>query len=231
MKAQILHQTDSINNAPLVQEDLQQPALQPGYVRVRIRACGVCHTDLHLIEGELPDPKLPVIPGHEIIGVVDAVRDGANRYRPGDRVGIAWLYESCGTCRYCKMGLENLCESARFTGYTADGGYAEYIAVHEDYAYPIPETFTDVEAAPLLCAGVVGYRSLKLSDLEPGERLGIYGFGASGHICIQVARHWDCEVYVFTRSEAHKQHARDLGAAWVGEAQDDPAHRLRPGVA
>lgn len=226
MKAQILHQPAPVNLQSLALTDFPKPEPVEGEIRVKVRACGVCHTDLHLVEGELPDPMLPVIPGHEIIGVVDAVGENATRHRIGDRVGIAWLNDSCGHCQYCRSGHENLCESAHFTGYTAHGGYAEYITVGESYAYPIPDVFSDSEAAPLLCAGVVGYRSLKLSDLQPGERLGLYGFGASAHICIQVAHYWDCEAYVFTRSQSHKQHARELGAVWVGDANDTPAQPL-----
>jgi propanol-preferring alcohol dehydrogenase len=142
------------------------------------------------------------------------------------RVGIPWLHETCGVCDFCQRGQENLCENARFTGYTAQGGYAEYTTVLEDFAVPLPDRFTDTETAPLLCAGIVGYRSLRLSDLQPGERLGIYGFGGSGHICLQVAHHWGCEVYVFTRSEAHQRHALELGAQWTGQAQDKPPAKL-----
>jgi propanol-preferring alcohol dehydrogenase len=186
----------------------------------------VCHTDLHVVEGELPNPKLPVIPGHEIVGVVEANGEGASRFKVGDRVGIPWLHLTDQSCVYCQHGQENLCDAARFTGYTLNGGYAEYVTVPEAYAVPIPERFNDIEAAPLLCAGIVGYRSLRLSDLQHGERLGLYGFGGSAHICIQVARYWGCEVYVFTRGADHQRHARELGAAWVGSAQDEPPHKV-----
>lgn len=207
---------------PLVIQDVPRPTPGPDAIRVAVHCCGVCHTDLHVVEGDLPDPKLPLIPGHEIVGTVEAVGAGVTRFQVGDRVGIPWLHETDQTCAYCRQGQENLCEAARFTGYTTDGGYAEYTTVPADYAVPIPDRFTDEEAAPLLCAGIVGYRSIRLSDLQRGERLGIYGFGASGHIVIQVARHWGCEVFVFTRSAEHKRHARALGAAWVGEAADEP---------
>lgn len=226
MKAQILHRPANVTDHPLSLEDIPRPEVPEDGLLVEVNACGVCHTDLHVIEGELPNPKLPLIPGHEIVGTVAATGDGATRFKPGDRVGIPWLHRTDQTCRFCQNDQENLCPNALFTGYTADGGYAEYATVPEDYAVPIPDTFSDQEAAPLLCAGIVGYRSIRLADLQPGERLGIYGFGASGHIVIQVARHWDCDVFVFTRSPEHQQHARDLGAAWAGEAQDDPPEQV-----
>jgi propanol-preferring alcohol dehydrogenase len=191
-------------------------------VRLKIHTCGVCHTDLHIVEGELDLPHLPVIPGHQIVGTVDALGEGVTIHQPGDRLGVPWLNETCGTCRYCQSGKENLCENIRFTGMHANGGFAEYTVVNEKFAYPIPDIFSDVAAAPLLCAGVVGYRSLRLSRVQPGQRLGLYGFGASAHIIIQIARHWDCEVFVFTRSRHHRELAQSLGAVWTGGAEDDP---------
>jgi propanol-preferring alcohol dehydrogenase len=193
---------------------------------VKVHACGVCHTDLHVVEGDLAQAAYPIIPGHEVVGRVAEIGRHVTRFTVGDRVGIPWLHEADGTCFYCQHGQENLCDNARWTGYTANGGYAEYITVPADFAVPIPDPFNDLEAAPLLCAGIVGYRSVRLSDLEPGERLGIYGFGAAGHICIQVARYWGCEVYVFTRSPEHQHHARELGAAWTGQAGDEPPQKL-----
>jgi propanol-preferring alcohol dehydrogenase len=181
---------------------------------------------LHLVEGELSQPALPVVPGHQVVGVVDALGDGVTGWEMGERAGVPWLGYTCGVCSFCHSGRENLCESARFTGYQADGGYAEYVLVHAAYAVRIPPAFSDAAAAPLLCAGTVGYRSLRLSGLQPGERLGIYGFGGSGHLCIQVARYWGCEVYVFTRSVEHQQHARELNAAWVGVASETPPAQL-----
>jgi len=207
---------------PLERANLPLPEPAPGQVRLRVQACGVCHTDLHLVEGEIALPKLPVVPGHQIIGRVDAVGEGVTRLRAGDRVGVPWLYSTCGECEYCLEGLENLCDRARFTGQHVDGGFAEYMVVPAAFAYPIPHGFPDDQAAPLLCAGIIGYRSLQLSEIQPGGRLGLYGFGASAHITIQVARHWGCDVYVFTRSEEHQRHALELGAAWVGQAQDTP---------
>jgi propanol-preferring alcohol dehydrogenase len=222
MKAMVLREARPIEEHPLEAREVPAPTPGPDEIRIKVRACGVCHTDLHTVEGELALPKLPLIPGHQIVGVVDQLGTNVTHFRLEDRVGVAWLYSSCGQCDFCQRGLENLCDQARFTGLHADGGYAQYTVVPAAFAYPIPPGFPDLQAAPLLCAGVIGYRSLRLSEIQPGERLGLYGFGASAHVTIQVARHWGCEVFVFTRSEEHKQHARELGAAWVGEAQDDP---------
>ncbi len=226
MKAMILREPKPVDEGPLAWVDLPRPEPAPGQVRLRVWACGVCHTDLHLVEGEIPLPRLPVVPGHQIIGEVDALGEGATRYSRGDRVGVPWLYSTCGVCDYCRRGLENLCDEARFTGQHADGGFAEYMVVPEGFAYAIPDGFPDAQAAPLLCAGVIGYRSLRLCEIQPGGRLGLYGFGASAHVTIQVARHWGCEVYVFTRSEEHQRHALELGAVWVGQAQDSPPEEL-----
>lgn len=226
MKAQVLENPDRIENRPLRLREVERPMPGEREILVRVSACGVCHTDLHVVEGELPNPNLPIIPGHEIVGVVEALGESATRFKPGDRVGIPWLHWSDQTCVYCQHGQENLCDAALFTGYTANGGYAEYVTAHEDYTVGIPEGFSDAEAAPLLCAGIVGYRSLRLSDLHYGERLGLYGFGASAHLCIQVARHWGCEVYAFTRSAEHQRHARDLGAVWARTAEDEPPKPL-----
>jgi propanol-preferring alcohol dehydrogenase len=230
MKAMVLREPKPVEDNPLEMVDLPVPEPAPGQVRLRVGACGVCHTDLHLVEGEIATPKLPVVPGHQIVGRVDALGEGVTRFAAGDRVGVPWLYSTCGECEYCQRGLENLCDNARFTGQHADGGFAEYMVVPADFAYSIPIGFPDDQAAPLLCAGIIGYRSLRLSEIEPGERLGLYGFGASAHVTIQVARHWGCEVYVFTRSEEHQRHARALGAAWVGQAQDTPPAELHSAI-
>ncbi|HFD39790.1 MAG TPA: zinc-binding alcohol dehydrogenase family protein [Anaerolineae bacterium] len=226
MKAMVLREPKPAEENPLSLTDLPLPAPRPGQVRLQVQVCGVCHTDLHLVEGEIALPKLPVVPGHQIVGLVDALGPGVDRFAPGERLGVPWLYSTCGRCDYCQRGLENLCDAAQFTGQHADGGFAEYMVVPADFAYPIPEGFPDEQAAPLLCAGIIGYRSLKLSEIEPGGRLGLYGFGASAHVTIQVARYWGCEVYVFTRSEEHQRHALELGAAWVGQAQDTPPVQL-----
>jgi propanol-preferring alcohol dehydrogenase len=226
MRAMVLWEPKPVDKKPLEMVDWPKPEPGAGQVRLRVRACGVCHTDLHLVEGEIALPKLPVVPGHQIVGQVDALGEGVTRFAVGDRAGVPWLYSTCGTCDYCKRGLENLCENARFTGQHVDGGFAEYMVVPADFAYPIPEGFPDEQAAPLLCAGIIGYRSLRLCEVQPGGRLGLYGFGASAHVTIQVARHWGCQVYVFTRSEEHQRHALELGAAWVGQAQDTPPAEL-----
>ncbi len=230
MRAMVLERAALAEENPLRAMEQAVPRPGPGEIRVRVRACGVCHTDLHTVEGDLPLPRLPLVPGHQIVGVVDSLGAGVRQFREGDRVGIPWLYSTCGACEYCRNGLENLCESARFTGYHVDGGYAEAAVVAEAFAYPLPEKFSDLEAAPLLCAGIVGYRSLRLSNLRPGERLGLFGFGASAHIVIQLARHMGCEVYVFTRAESHRQLAKQLGAAWVGASEDQPPGRLDSGI-
>jgi propanol-preferring alcohol dehydrogenase len=222
----LLREPKPAEDDPLSPADLPLPEPAPGQVRLRVLACGVCHTDLHLVEGEIALPKLPIVPGHQIIGRVDALGDGVTRFALGDRAGVPWLYATCGHCGYCQRGLENLCDSARFTGQHADGGFAGYMVVPAAFAYPIPHGVPDEQAAPLLCAGIIGYRSLRLSEIQPGGRLGLYGFGASAHVTIQIARHWDCEVYVFTRSPKHQRHARELGAAWVGQAQDTPPAEL-----
>jgi alcohol dehydrogenase, propanol-preferring len=219
MRALRLHAPAPIAEAPLHVEDVPLPAPGAGQVRLRVHVCGVCHTDLHTVEGDLDLPRLPLTPGHQIVGTVEAVGEGVTHFALGDRVGVGWLYRSCGACSACSNGRENLCPNAAFTGLHADGGYGEYVVVEERFAYPLPEHFDDIAVAPLLCAGIIGFRSLRQSGIQPGERLGLYGFGASAHIAIQVARYWDCEVYVFTRGEEHRKLARELGAAWVGGAQ------------
>ncbi len=230
MKAMVLHSPHPAEKAPLEMRELPLPEPGAEEIRLRVRACGVCHTDLHTVEGDLPLPKLPVVPGHQVVGVVDAVGEGVQRFTVGQRVGVPWLYRTCGTCEFCRRGMENLCRQARFTGLHADGGYAEAMVVHQDFAYPIPEIFSDESAAPLLCAGIIGYRALRLSGVRPGERLGMWGFGASAHITLQIARYWGCEVYVFTRGEKHRQLAKELGAAWVGSARDHPPAPVHGGI-
>ncbi len=220
MKAQSLSTPKPIEERPLASKERPAPEPGPGEIRVNISVCGVCHTDLHIVEGELQAARYPIIPGHQIIGRVDKLGEGARRFGLGARVGVAWLYTTCRECEFCLRGEENLCPDACFTGLHHDGGYADYVIVHQDFAYPVPERFSDAEAAPLLCAGIVGYRSLRKADLQPGETLGLVGFGASGHICLQVARHWGCPVYVMTRSEEHRRHALVLGAAWAGGIED-----------
>jgi alcohol dehydrogenase, propanol-preferring len=224
MRALLLESPQSADNSPLRLADIPLPEPGSGEVRVRIRCCAVCHTDLHIVEGDLPLPKIPIVPGHQIVGTVDALGSGVDKLKAGDRVGIPWLYSTDDTCPYCRRQTENLCDQARFTGYHEHGGYAEYCVVREDFAHPIPAA--DEHAAPLLCAGVIGYRAYRLSGAQPGQRLGLYGFGASAHLVLQLARHQGCEGYVFTRSRAHREVAEQLGAAWIGAAEDTPPHPL-----
>ncbi len=222
----ILREPGAIETRPLALAEVPMPEPARGEVRVRVRACAVCRTDLHIVEGDLPLVKRPVVPGHQAVGVIDAVGEGATRWRVGERVGVAWLHAACGTCARCARGLENLCDAARFTGYSVDGGFAEALVAPEAFVYRIPDGFGDAEAAPLLCAGVVGYRALRLSGARRGDRLGLFGFGASAHVVLQAARHAGCEVFVFTRGDAHRRHALDLGAAWAGGAEDDAGAAL-----
>lgn len=222
MSAMLLRAPGLVEGDPMEAAELPVPAPGPGEVRLRITACGLCHTDLHEVEGELPLPKLPIVPGHQIVGVVEARGDGARRLALGERVGVPWLYSTCSACGACRRGDENLCEHARFTGYHVDGGYATHAVVPQAFAHRLPGGLTDVQAAPLLCAGIIGYRALCLADVKPGERLGLFGFGASAHIAIQVARFWGCEIWVFTRAPEHRSLAKALGASWVGGAEDEP---------
>ena len=216
MRAMLLRAQASIGTAPLEPAEIAPPAPGPGEVRVRIRCCATCRTDLHVIEGDLAPRRLPIVPGHQAVGTVEALGPGAGRLRPGDRVGVAWLRSTCGACGFCTSGRENLCARSRYTGWTDDGGYAQYCCVPEAFAYPIPDVFDDAEAAPLLCAGIIGYRALRRSRLAPGGRLALYGFGSSAHITLQIARRWGCPVYVSTRDAAHRRLALSLGARWAG---------------
>jgi len=226
----ILENTGQVEHRPLRLVSLPKPKPGPGEVCIAVRACGICHTDLHTVEGDLRLPKLPVIPGHQIAGVVEACGNGVTRFRGGERVGVPWLFSTCGGCEFCTSGRENLCPQAQFTGFHVNGGYAEEVVVGEGYAYALPDGFTDSGAAPLLCAGIIGYRALKLSDAGAGKRLGLFGFGGSAHITIQVARHLGCEVYVFTRSKGHRALARRLGAKWVGGTEEKPPAKIQSGI-
>jgi|ERR1700722_6719089 propanol-preferring alcohol dehydrogenase len=205
---------------PLVIKDVTKPALKPGYVLLRVRACGVCRTDLHIVEGELPSLHSPLIPGHQIVG--DIVEGATPDLPLGTRVGVSWLGGVDGSCPYCKRGLENLCDAPIFTGYSVDGGYAEYALARTDFVYPLPPSLNDLDVAPLLCAGIIGFRSLRVAGVEPGERVGLFGFGASAHLTIAVLRAWNCEVYVSTRGASHRELASTLGAKWVGNETDRP---------
>ena len=215
-----------IETNPLDYSDVPVPEPGPGEVLVRVSCCGVCRTDLHVIEGELPPRKSPIIPGHQVVGRVESGGDGAQRFPVGARVGIAWLHHTDGTCEYCRSGAENLCDHPSFTGYTVNGGYAEYVVAPQDFVYPIPAEFPDEQAAPLLCVGIIGFRSLKLSGIKPGGRLGFFGFGAAAHLAIQVARHWNVEVYASTRDARHQRLAMELGAVWAGGTLDEPPRKL-----
>jgi propanol-preferring alcohol dehydrogenase len=230
MHAWVVHRPAAIDDGPLARVERPDPTPAPGDLRVRVSTCGVCRTDLHLAEGDVPPRAPDVVPGHEIVGVVDALGAGASRFAVGDRVGIAWLRHTCGVCRFCGRGDENLCVDPRFTGWDADGGYAEYAVVDERYAYRIPERFTDEEAAPLLCAGLIGYRALRRAGLRPGLRLGIYGFGASAHLAAQVALAQDCRVHVMTRSATARRLALALGAVSAGDTFDPPPEPLDAAV-
>lgn len=226
MLAMILNEPEPIKNNPLKLVDIETPKPGPYEILVRVQVCGICHTDLHTVEGELGLPKKPVIPGHQVVGVVEKLGQGASRFKEGERVGMAWLYFTCGKCSYCLQGKENLCENALFTGYHVDGGYAQYTVIHENFAYPVPDRFSAEESAPLLCAGIIGYRALRLSEVKPGQRLGLYGFGASAHVAIQVAVYWGCKVYVFSRSKKHQKLGEDLGAVWTGKSSQTPPEKL-----
>ncbi len=226
MRAMVLAKPGPVEESPLRLQEVPIPSPRAGEVRVRVHCCGICHTDLHTVEGDLPLPRLPLIPGHQIVGVVDAVGPGSHVLKEGDRIGIPWLHSTDGTCDYCQRGFENLCDNAQFTGYHVDGGYAEFAIVREDFAHAIPEHFSDENAAPLLCAGIIGYRSYRLSGAHFGSRLGLYGFGASAHLVLQLARYEGCQVYVATRTQSHRDLALQLGAAWVGAGQEMPPGQL-----
>ncbi len=221
MKAQILKEISPVENRPLELVYLPVPQPRSKEILVRISACGVCHTELDEIEGRL-QPKLPMILGHEIIGKAEILGSRVTKFQVGDRVGIAWIYSACGKCHFCKEGNENLCYEFQGNGLQANGGYAEYTVVSEDFAYSIPDRFTDSQAAPLLCAGAIGFRDLRLSGIKPGQSLGLFGFGASAHIVIQLAKYWGCGIFVFTRSEEHRNLAKNWGAAGPGEQEVVP---------
>ncbi len=222
MRAQQLSAPAAAAERPLELVERPDPEPGPGEVRVAVSACGCCRTDLHVIEGDLDLVHLPVVPGHQVVGTVDALGEGCDRIGLGERVGVPWLHHTCGHCEFCLRGEENLCEHAAFTGWTVDGGYADYVTVPEDFAVRLPPSMTDLDVAPLLCAGVIGYRALRRAEVQPGETVALMGFGASAHLAIQVLHHWGCEVMVMTRGEEHRALAVELGAAWVGHADERP---------
>lgn len=225
MHAWVLDRAAPVRERPLVRAEVATPVPGAGQVRVRVHACGLCRTDLHVVEGELPERRARVTPGHQVVGVVDALGEGVDASLRGARVGVAWLHRTCGVCRFCTSGRENLCERPDFTGWTVDGGFAEHVLAPADFVYPIPAGFGDLDAAPLLCAGIIGYRCLRHTGIErwAGARLGIYGFGAAGHVAIQLARGRGADVYVATRDRTrHQALASELGATWVGDTFDRP---------
>ncbi len=221
----VLKEISTIEEQPLELKDLPDPTPGPGEILVKVSVCGICHTELDEIEGRLL-PNLPIVLGHQVVGRIVGLGQGAKRFKLGDRVGIAWIHSACGTCDFCKEGHENLCPAFKGTGCDAPGGYAPYTVVGERFAYLIPDRFSDSQAAPLLCAGAIGYRDLMLSGIKRGQTLGLYGFGASAHLVIQMAIYRGCEVFVFTRSEAHRALAIKLGAAWAGRPEDPPPRKL-----
>ncbi|HWZ76381.1 MAG TPA: zinc-dependent alcohol dehydrogenase family protein [Candidatus Sulfotelmatobacter sp.] len=220
MKAAILAAPAPISERPLQIVNVADPRVRSGHVLLRVRACGVCRTDLHIVEGELPPKQLRIIPGHQIVG---EIVDGATADIPlGTRVGVSWVGGTDGTCPYCLRGSENLCDSPTFTGYTVAGGYAQYAFARADFVFPLPDSLDDLHAAPLLCAGIIGFRSLRVAGVQSGERVGLFGFGASAHLAIAVLRAWKCEVYVSTRGKSHRELAESLGATWVGSETEKP---------
>jgi len=223
MKAAVLISAQEIAKRPLYIVQVPKPEPKPGYVLLRVLACGVCRTDLHIVEGELPPQRERIIPGHQIVGKIEVATPELPQ---GTRVGVCWVGGTDGTCSYCQRGLENLCDSPTFTGYTVDGGYAEYALARSDFVVPIPPAMDDLHAAPLLCAGIIGFRSLRIAGVEHGDRVGLFGFGASAHLAIAVLRAWNCQVYVSTRGSSHRQLAAELGAAWVGREHDKPPVEL-----
>lgn len=224
MKAAVLKNPRTIGERPLELSEVALPKRGSAEVMLRVKACGVCRTDLHIVEGELPPQNRSVVPGHQIVG---EVVEGATAELPvGTRVGVSWVGGVDGVCPLCRRGMENLCNAPVFTGYTVDGGYAEYAAARADFVFPLPAALTDAQAAPLLCAGIIGFRSLRVAGVERGERVGLFGFGASAHLAIAVLREWKCEVYVSTRGESHRKLAESLGATWVGSEKEKPAVEL-----
>jgi len=218
VKAAILTSPAPIQGSPLQIEELPLPRPQRGQLLLRVKACGVCRTDLHIVEGELKPVHPRIIPGHQIVGEVQA----GEGWKPGTRVGVSWIGGADGTCSYCRRGMENLCDAPTFTGYSVDGGYAEYALARTDFCFQIPPTLDDLHAAPLLCAGIIGFRALRVAGVEEGERVGLFGFGASAHLAIEVLHSWKCDVYVSTRGESHRKLAESLGAKWVGSENDKP---------
>jgi|SRR5271157_1485525 len=228
MKAMLLDRPAPIEQKPLRRADIPLPEPGTGEILIKVGACGVCHTDLHTAEGDLPLPVLPMVPGHQIVGRVEKAGPNTHRFWIQDRVGVTWFFAGCGSCNFCAQERENLCSKALFTGYHVNGGYAEYMVVPEESAFLISELFSDAHATPLLCGGVIGYRALRLSEIKPGQRLGLYGFGNSAHVVIQVAVKMDCRVHVFTRSLRHQKLAEELGPRGLGQPRRPLSNLLTP---
>jgi alcohol dehydrogenase, propanol-preferring len=226
MQAMVVETPALIETNPLRQMHVERPRPKAGELLVRVRVCGVCRTDLHVAEGDLPAKNQWMIPGHEVVGEVVELGEGCQRFTPGARVGIAWLRQTCGVCAYCRRDRENLCPNARFTGWDQNGGYAQWTVVSEAFAYPLPETIADEQLAPLLCAGIIGYRAIKRAQIGPGETVGLYGFGGSAHLALQVLQYWKCRVFVMTRGGPHQELAKEMGADWVGSADEPPPAAL-----
>lgn len=224
MKAMVLSHYAPIEQKPLEMTNLPVPKPEKDQILIKVKVCGACHTDLDEAEGRVQAARLPIVPGHQVVGIVEDIGNAVSRFKTGDRVGVTWLYSNCGRCNFCRIGQENLCEHAKWTGKDADGGYAEYMIISEDFAYAVPKKFSDLQAAPLLCAGVIGYRTLRLAEIENGETIGLFGFGASAHIVIQIIKYRfpNCPIFVFTKTEEHAAMAKSLGAVWTGRSGDIP---------
>jgi propanol-preferring alcohol dehydrogenase len=230
MRAWILDKQASVVDTPLRLEEIPTPEPSDQEIRIRVHACGICRTDLHIAEGDLPLKKTPLILGHEIVGLVDQVGRDVKSFKPGDRAGVAWLNHACGTCKFCLSDRENLCSQAKFTGWDADGGYAEYTVVNGEFAFPLTDSLSFEELAPLMCPGIAGYRALRLTDAEQGQRVGLYGFGPTAAYTLQVAKHLGMEVYAITRSKKNREAARELGADWIGSYEDSPPRLMDAGI-
>jgi propanol-preferring alcohol dehydrogenase len=230
MRAWILDKQASVVDTPLRLEEIPTPEPNDQEIRIRVHACGICRTDLHIAEGDLPLKKTPLILGHEIVGLVDQVGREVKSFKPGDRAGVAWLNHACGTCKFCLSDRENLCSQAKFTGWDADGGYAEYAAVNGEFAFHLTDSLSFEELAPLMCPGIAGYRALRLTDAEKGQRVGLYGFGPTAAYTLQVAKHLGMEVYAITRSKKNREAARELGADWIGSYEDSPPRLMDAGI-
>jgi propanol-preferring alcohol dehydrogenase len=226
MRAMVVQRPAPVETNPLQPVTVERPSPQAGELLVRVRVCGVCRTDLHVSEGDLPARHPRIIPGHEIVGEVVELGEGCRRFMPGARVGIAWLRQTCGVCTYCRRDRENLCPNACFTGWDRNGGYAEWTTVREDFAYALPQTIGDEPLAPLLCAGIIGFRAIKRAEIRPGATVGLYGFGGSAHLALQVLQYWNCRVFVMTRGGHHQELAKEMGAEWIGSAEERPPAML-----